>query len=429
MSHSVASDSYATHGVRAAVDAAELQEEQGKRQDLYRFLSLSEVEQLPKPSFLIDDVIPKGGLGVLYGPPGAGKTFLALHLGLCVGCARSFFGHPSQRGAVLYIAAEGTGGMGARVRAWREAHGQLFGIRFMMLPEAVQLMEPAQMTKLAHTIDQSAERVELIIIDTFARCFLGGEENSAKDMGIAIAALDALRRRTKAAVLLVHHTRKDGDQERGSIALRGAADTMIAVKDADGRLVLTCDKQKEAEPFREIRIELVRRGDSLAVATPKTAPGITKSDLEILAALDRCHIPISSSDWLKASAKPDSTFFLSRGKLLKLGLTVQSREGSGQKYAVTPDGSRQLAEWLPPMDSSSTPKDADIRTESSERAGGDSSLLESPSLGLTVPGSNGVETRLADSNDNSNSNGSSNVELELEIRAEIDHRLGMKTDR
>src|SRR5438034_1345408 len=82
----------------------------------------------------------------------------------------------------------------------------------------------------------------LVGVDTLARCFVGGEENSAKDMGLFVAGLDRLRAATGAAVLVVHHTGRESGRERGSTALSGAVDTLMVIErhPKDGSRWLKC---------------------------------------------------------------------------------------------------------------------------------------------------------------------------------------------
>ena len=98
----------------------------------------------------------------------------------------------------------------------------------------------------------------LIVLDTLARCFVGGEENSARDSGLLIAAASTIQRQTEAAVLLVHHTGKTNlDIERGSSALRDAADVMIRQKkDLSGLIRVSNDKQKDADEFPPVSCRL-----------------------------------------------------------------------------------------------------------------------------------------------------------------------------
>jgi hypothetical protein len=78
-------------------------------------------------------------------------------------------------------------------------------------------------------------RIGLVIIDTFARASVGLEENSASDVGKAIAKFDMVRRATGAGLIVVHHTGKGGSAggARGSSALNGALDTELLVKEGE----------------------------------------------------------------------------------------------------------------------------------------------------------------------------------------------------
>jgi RecA-family ATPase len=84
----------------------------------------------------------------------------------------------------------------------------------------------------------------LLILDTQARVTVGAEENSSRDMGQFVDALDELRSHSGACILVVHHEPRNGENLRGSTALEGAATTIIRVS-KDGNVVeLTNPKQK-----------------------------------------------------------------------------------------------------------------------------------------------------------------------------------------
>jgi hypothetical protein len=216
----------------------------------FRMWSDQELADRPPPSWLIEGYLTKGGSGILFGPSGQGKTFMVIHMAACVASGRAWNGHAVQPGVVVYVSAEGASGIPERLAAWRIHHGleRIEGIRFVL--DAVNLMKPEDVTAFVHAIAALPVPPVLIVFDTWARCTVGGEENSSKDMGQAIAAVDHIRAATGAAIIAVHHTGKGaGDIERGSSALRGAADTMLLVRGDDGRITLTCEKQKDAAPF------------------------------------------------------------------------------------------------------------------------------------------------------------------------------------
>jgi len=105
----------------------------------------------------------------------------------------------------------------------------------------------------------------LFVFDTMARCMPGGDENSAQDVGLVIAAADRIRQRTGAAVLLVHHTQKGGELERGSSALRGAADSMFYLRPEDVGLILETTKQKDALAAEPRRLRLMAVAPSCVI--------------------------------------------------------------------------------------------------------------------------------------------------------------------
>jgi len=190
----------------------------------------------------------------------------------------------------------------------------------------------------------------LVVFDTFARCFLGGEENSSSDVGLAIDSIDQLKQAIACCVLVVHHTNKAGEQERGSVALRGGADTMLALKEVDGQLSLSCDKQKDGRKPESIAVRLEPVGDTLVASAPRGArPSLSRTDLAFLDALATAFPtgPASHSQWRDASSKvgkdSKSSFYYARGRLLKHHLVAEEKVGNAIRYAVTPDGMMALA--------------------------------------------------------------------------------------
>jgi RecA-family ATPase len=68
---------------------------------------------MPPPRWLIRDWLPASSLILIYGEPGAGKTFVALDIAVAIATGRDWNGNKVARGIVLYIAAEGVAGLAA----------------------------------------------------------------------------------------------------------------------------------------------------------------------------------------------------------------------------------------------------------------------------------------------------------------------------
>ena len=237
-----------------------------------RLYSTNELLRLPPPTWLIEPVLPAGGLVGLYGEPGAGKSFVAIDMALSVATGVDWHTHPVTPGFVLYVSAEGGSGIGKRAAAWLSSKGiSSWKPDMGWLTESIPIMPTSEdMDVLFRRFNDELDIYpKLVVIDTLARCF-DGDENTQADMGRFIAGVDRMRREFGATVLVVHHTRLDAERERGSTAFRGAADTMLALerRKQDGILTLTCNKQKDAEELPEQRYRLVidKAHDSCAVA-------------------------------------------------------------------------------------------------------------------------------------------------------------------
>ena len=224
----------------------------------FRVLSPDDLEQLPPPQWLLRDRLPEGQTWV-YGEPGSGKTFLALDWALTVAASGL---------NVLYFVGEGVTGFARRVAAWRAARKpDLTG--FYAIPQAPHLLDPSSVEALRDTVAEYSPA--LVVIDTFARASVGGEENSARDVGMAIDALDGLQRDYGCSSLVIHHSNKSGSGERGSSAIRGAADAtweVVAGLQVSGDIVgaqAFCRKMKDAEPPMPILFQLRPYGDSAVV--------------------------------------------------------------------------------------------------------------------------------------------------------------------
>lgn len=224
----------------------------------FRLLTADELEKLPPPQWLLPDRLPEGQTW-MYGEPGSGKTFIALDWALSVAASGL---------TVLYFVGEGVTGFARRVASWRQ-HRTAETAGFYAIPQAPHLLNREAIETLRNTV--SEYNPALIVIDTFARAAVGGDENSAKDVGMAIDALDGIWRDYHASSLVLHHSNKSGSGERGSSAIRGAADATWEVIPASPEMGIHrggqafCRKMKDAEPPQHLLFQLRSAGDSAVV--------------------------------------------------------------------------------------------------------------------------------------------------------------------
>ncbi len=233
--------------------------ENAQNQNPFVPLNPSELANLPGITWMIPQVLPTGGLIIVYGAPGVGKTFAALDMAAAL----------AQTRPVVYIAGEGIESLSSRIRVW-EYHFKRSVGAFYTIPRAVPLNDAQAVNDLIQVLTPIAPSI--IIYDTLSRCFPGGDENSQSDTSRLIDALERIRRATGAANLLIHHSTKGGGDLRGSSVLRGAADVVIRIEEDDQAIAVICEKNKHAATFLPRRFGLVTRkspeGDEACVILP-----------------------------------------------------------------------------------------------------------------------------------------------------------------
>lgn len=205
-------------------------------QPAYRFLSLDQVLNLPPVSWLIPELIPNRGLAMLYGPSGVGKSFYALQMA---------FDLAKEKRGVVYIAAEGEGGMSSRARALVK-HFQARPQSLYFVYGSLDLFEDdiTTFTRLAQRYNPA-----MIVVDTLHMCSGDADENSSHDMRQIITSCKRITDELDSAILVVHHSNKGGREARGSGALFAACDQIMRLSAEDDMLKLECMKSKDSKQF------------------------------------------------------------------------------------------------------------------------------------------------------------------------------------
>ena len=72
---------------------------------------------------LIEGVIGRIAMAVLYGDSNSGKTFLAIDIGAAVSRLAKWMGRNTAGGLVLYLATEAAASVRMRLRAYQRYHG------------------------------------------------------------------------------------------------------------------------------------------------------------------------------------------------------------------------------------------------------------------------------------------------------------------
>lgn len=314
-----------------------------------RLLDDVEILSIPEPGWLIDRLFPLMGLALLVGPPEVGKTFFAVRTGVSVCTGRSLFGFPvplAAAGHVIHISAEGQFGIGRRIAAAKLALELPVdeSIGYHTWPDVVDLLSPASVAAFVRHGKRVGPR--LVTVDTWQRNMPGGDENSTRDTGLAIAGLEQIKRGLQCTVLVLHHPNAEGTRERGNTALRGAMDTVLELTSLDDRLVLSCSKQKDGPKMPAMDLRLILPAPGLPSCTIELANGRDVTDdlsprqESALACLrGTFRDGATFNEWRVAAGIPERTMYQVRAELERKGHVMKLKNN---RFAAVESSGRCL---------------------------------------------------------------------------------------
>jgi|SRR5665213_2397 len=333
--------------------APRLNREGGARIELFDDLAM---ELRPDQPFLVEGIFSYGSLAGIFGLPGVGKSQLLLDLAFSILTGSDWFGRKVKQGPVLYVPGEGFGGLNRRILAIKDARNIRGCTGLAIASEMVQIGANGQpdIDELIKAINsEMPEPPVLIMLDTLSQAMGGDDENSTGAMSGAMRTAGRLQRTTGSTVLISHHSPWGGQRERGSIAFRAALDTLLQIKKTDAGLTLSCEKQRDLEPFADLHFKLTRRLDSVVVtpflsAEQKRAVSearATQSDVALRVLQELGGSSVTTTDWKSACEKtgvPGSTFHDVQKRLVTQGLVVKLHAGANVLNSISANGTAAL---------------------------------------------------------------------------------------
>ncbi len=293
-----------------------------------RRLQLTRADQIEMrpPHWLLRGMLERDTFALVFGEPGCGKSFLAIDWACRIATGTPWRGHAVNAAPVVYVAGEGQQGFGRRIRAWSEHSGVSVEGAPLFVGPSVAIPDMEGLTELVLAIRALPEPPALIVLDTLARCFGGGDENSTQDMSKFVSACDVIRQYYRCTILVVHHTgHADKSRARGAIALKAALDAEYRLTNNEVGMRLTATKMKDAEMPPPVGLELV------AVELPDLVDDygnpVTSAAIEVLDA---------ETGAIESKAKSVRT----RGKWQDVGFAVARR-----LIATSDDGCASIDVW------------------------------------------------------------------------------------
>ena len=220
------------------------------------FFTIEELGNMAPPRWKIEGLFEAESLVMVAGPPGSFKSFLVLDWILCMASGKNWNQRKTETSKCLYVLGEGKSSLNKRVNAWRQENhlnaAETAALRenFLVTFDVPQLAQRSAVDNLLSRLSDRGFRPDVVVVDTFARSFVGMDENGQRDVGLWVEQADRLRA-AGLTVIFLHHTAKNtefGVRYRGSSALLGAMDTAMTV-------------QRDQEIPHGIKVEVTKQKD------------------------------------------------------------------------------------------------------------------------------------------------------------------------
>ena len=193
------------------------------------FVALADLLNEPAEAveYVVNDLLPTGGLSLLAGKPKAGKSTLARCLALSVARGDHWLGRECQQGTVLYLALE-------EKRSEVRRHFAGLGAE----DEPIHcFIERAPQQEATRMLAAEFERYKpvLAIVDPLAQFVRVKDGSDYSEVTRALEPLIEIARTSGVHIALVHHARKDtsggpGDDALGSVGFMGGVDCGIILR-------------------------------------------------------------------------------------------------------------------------------------------------------------------------------------------------------
>ena len=299
--------------------------------------------------FVVDDLLPAGGVSLLVGGPKAGKSALTESLALAMTQQGTWLGRGCLGGGVIMFAFESKRNElreSLRRLGMQSDDSVLVKTGLPSVPEYEQPWEWLERHAYGPVSTRITSPPVLLVVDTLARLVRIRDGNDYHEVTDALAGIVEFARATDLHVMLVHHARKGGnggvefgEETLGSTALLGSVDTAISIRrdhESGARMVYSVNRYGADLPLSYI----VRDAETGAVTLggSKAEAAAERIETDILDFVAGQPAPVTmrdieGADSVAGRAKDIRDAVKRLARAGRLNLTEGGRKGSF-KYSV-----------------------------------------------------------------------------------------------
>ncbi len=201
---------------------------------------------------LIEGILTSGDGSIMYGDSNSGKTSIVIDMACSLARGVPWMGRETDKGGVLYLAAESPKSVRRRLQAYQKYHDVKVP-NFAIVKNPINLFaDDADANKIIEVIKilekERNIKIKWVIGDTLSRIISGGNENAGADMGKVIERFDKIRNEGNTHFTLIHHCGKNAaNGARGWSGFRAAVDTEIEITESDKIHCAEITKQRDLD--------------------------------------------------------------------------------------------------------------------------------------------------------------------------------------
>lgn len=201
-----------------------------------------------KLRWVIKNYIPESSIIWLAGQWSTYKSFLALHMAYHVSLGFDWCGNKVTPGKVVFIASEGFGGFGKRIKALEQTYGHSVDSNLVFTPEPVCINKPKEERNIIFRAE-NLKGVSLIIVDTKS-ANMEGSDSDAATVNEYLAALRRIQNTLNVTIMVVDHVgHMEKARPRGASQQMGAADAVFMIERDEEEDAITVRTEKDPKDF------------------------------------------------------------------------------------------------------------------------------------------------------------------------------------
>lgn len=247
----------------------------------FKIVHWTELLNRPPVEYLVEGIFRERGVAFIGGQTTHMKTALVTSIACSIATGTNVGDKKTKEKTVLMLLNEGQTEFGQRIKAWADKTGNEEPDVYI-IEKPPSLMDEASVKACIKDIEDSDINPGVIVLDTYSKATIGSDNNSEKDVNIALSNAYSIADHFKALVILIDHVGKNVKKGiRGSSAKPANVDMVGLVTRTKDRVVLYIEKQKDGRDDFSI---------NFANINPNGAP--------VIVAADGSFPPVGHNDWI-----------------------------------------------------------------------------------------------------------------------------------